>query len=220
MYNQASFPVKTPSYMPNLLLYHKVNMNFTKKIFHFFKYEEQQAFMTYRLMHHSNGQEGDYFFKGTDSVNYKTGNFSTNAVEAAFSWSVIDSGVSGKAFINGRIAYEHQLNFEREPQLKNTYYYNKISLENHFIYSEKVKVYVTYAFMWGTQKFGTRNSIDVFISLKPIENIADFSIFVIGYMGPDYYNLYFENMLRVFTLGIIVDPMKIPVLKKMNKKTS
>ena len=214
MFNQSSVPVKTPSYMPGILLYQRINWPFTKKIFRFSKSTKQLTFLTYRLIHHSNGQEGSYFLRGSDSVNYRNGNFSTNAFEVAFSWSVIDSGTVGKAFANGRIGYERQLNFEREPQLENTYYYNKLTLESHFVYSEKIKAYITYSFMWGTRKFGTRNSIDLFIIMKPFQKLANFSLFVRGYIGPDYYNIYYENNLRALTIGIIADPLRIPIFKK------
>lgn len=217
MFHQSSFPVKTPSYMPSLLFYHQLNWPLTKKIFRLFTAEEQLAFMTYRIIHHSNGQGGSYFINGTDSVNYTNGNFSTNAVEVAFSWSAIDSGNIGKAFINGRIAYERQLNFERELQMKNTYYYNKASLETRIIYSEKIKVYITYAFMWGTDQFKLRNSLDMFFAWKPFQQMANFSVFMRGYIGPDYYNLYYENSLRAFTVGIIADPLKIPIFKHLKK---
>jgi hypothetical protein len=193
MFDQYSFPVKTPSYMPSLLFYHQLNWRFTKQLFHLFTAEEQVMFMTYRIIHHSNGQDGNYFISGTDSVNYKDGNFSTNAIEVAFSWSSIDSGRMGKAFINGRIAYERQLNFERELGLKNTYYYNKASLEIRMVYSEKVKAFITYSFMWGTKEFRPRNSLDLFLAIKPFQKLTNFSIFVRGYIGPDYYNLYYES---------------------------
>ena len=218
MFNQNSFPVRTPSYMPSILLYHHLNWPITKKLFRYVTSEEQMAFMTYRFSHHSNGQEGNYFINGTDSVNYRTGNFSTNAIEVAFSWSAIDSGEAGKAFTNGRIAYERQLDFQREIQLKNTYYYNKITIESHIIYFEKIKAYITYSFMWGTHDFKPRSSVDVFVAMKPFHKLTDFSVFIRGYIGPDYYNLYYENMMRGVTIGIIADPLSIPVFKKIKKE--
>lgn len=218
MFNQNSFPVRTPSYMPSILFYQRIKWPFDKKIFGFFKSEKQLAFLTYRLLHHSNGQEGDYFLPGTDSVNYRNGNFSTNAVEVAFSWSTVDSGAVGKAFANGRIAYERQLDFARETELKNTYYYNKLIVESHINYSEKIKAYITYSFMWGTRSFGTRNSIDIFIVMKPLQKLANFSVFIRGFIGPDYYNIYYSNQLRALTVGIIADPLKMPVFKKAKKK--
>ncbi len=218
MYNQYSKPVKTPSYMPSILLYYQLNWPFTKKIFRFFSAEEQLVFLTARVIHHSNGQEGSYYINGTDSVNFKNGNFSTNAFEIAFSWSAIDSSALGKSFANGRLKYERQLEFERESLLLNNYYYNKISIESHVIYSEKIKAYITYAFMWGRPSFKLRNSFDLFIVAKPIQRLSNFSIFVRAYVGPDYYNLYFQNSLRTITFGLIADPMYIPILKKIKRK--
>lgn len=204
--------------MPSLLFYHRLKSPFTKKVFGFFKSEDQLSILTYRLSHHSNGQNGLYLIPGTNSVNYVNGNFSTNAFEVAYSWSTVDSGNVAKSFMNGRIAYERQLDFEREPYLKNAYYYNKLSIESHIIYSEKAKAYVTYAFMWGTRTFGTRHTLDLYFALRPFNKLSDFSVFVRGYFGPDYYNLYYENTLRVVTLGIIADPLSIPVFKKQKKK--
>ena len=218
MFNQPSMPVKTPSYMPSILFYHQLNIPFANQLFRFFSSDEQMAFMTYRAIHHSNGQEGNYYLTGTDSVNYRNGNFSTNAVEIAFSWSAVDSGRVGKSFANGRIAYERQLDIERETELRHTYYYDKISLESRFIYSEKVKAYIKYSVMWGTAKFRPRNSVDLFLAFKPSKKLSNFSIFMRGYIGPDYYNLYYENMLRTITLGIIADPLSIPVFQKVKNK--
>jgi hypothetical protein len=174
--------------------------------------------MTYRLTHHSNGQEGDFLIPGTDSVNYVNGNFSVNSFEAAFSWSTIDSGASGKAFGNGKISYERQSNVEREEQLINLYYFNKVAVESQINYSEKVKVHISYSFMWGRPQFRLRNAFDIFVAIKPYQKLNNFSLFVRGYVGPDYYNLYFENTLRVINIGIIADPMKIPIIKKIKKK--
>lgn len=219
MFNEPSVPIKTPSYMPSMMFYHRIKSPFTKKIFNFFKSEDQLVFMTYRISHHSNGQNGNYYLHNSDSINYETGNFSTNAVEVALSWSTIDSGgVAGKAFMNGRIAYEQQLEFEREAKLRNNYYYNKISLEAHLVYSEKIKVYLNYGFMWGTRKFGTRQAIDLYFVYKPFHRLTDFSVFVRGYAGPDYYNLYYANILRAVTFGIIADPLSIPVFKRPKKQ--
>ncbi|HEY0031275.1 MAG TPA: hypothetical protein VGC65_10990 [Bacteroidia bacterium] len=218
MFHEGSVPVRTPSYMPSILLYHQIDWPVLKKPFRFFIAPENQlTFITYRLIHHSNGQNGDYLIQGTDSINYINGNFSSNAAEIAFSWSAIDSSSAGKAFMNGRIAYERQLDFEREGQMKNSYYYNKLTAESHIIYSEKIKIYATYSFMWGTKQFGTRNSLDVFLVMKPYSRLANFSVFIRGYVGPDYYNLYYENMLRTCTIGIIADPLSIPRFRKEKK---
>lgn len=218
MFNEESLPVRTPSYAPSLLLYQRIRSPFRRKMFPGAVSENQLAYMTYRLIHHSNGQNGPLFIPGTDSVNFINGNFSTNALEVSFSWSTIDSSQTGRLFMNNRIGYERQLDFEREAALKDVYYYNKLSLETRLIYSEKFKAYLTYGFMWGTRHFGTRHMMDIFFAVKPFHRLTDFSVFVRGYVGPDYYNLYYVNILRAATIGIIADPLSIPIFKKEKRK--
>ena len=73
MYQEESFPVRTPSYMPQITVYYSLyNRN---------KYESINLFG--RLAHHSNGQQGD-FHLDDGNINYKSGNFSTNYFEAGF----------------------------------------------------------------------------------------------------------------------------------------
>ena len=57
MYNEPSLPVKTPSYMPSVLFYHSIKSSILPKIiFRGSEAEKQLTFVTYRLTHHSNGQ--------------------------------------------------------------------------------------------------------------------------------------------------------------------
>jgi len=215
MYNEQSLPVKTPSYEPSLLVYHYIPALSHSRIFRWVKSEQQFTFLTYRLVHQSNGQSGSYYqIKQPGVINFVNGNFATNGVELALSWSTIDSGSVGRSFINGRIAYEHHFNFGREPALTHTYYYNKASVESRFIYSERANAYLTYAFMWGTRQFGTRHSVDLLLCVRPFYKRSDFSVFVRGYVGPDYYNLYYVHIMRAVTFGIIADPFNIPMFKK------
>jgi hypothetical protein len=71
MYQEHSFPVRTPSYMPQLTLYYLLNR------------PEAGSSLTLfgRLAHHSNGQQGDFYLDNGD-INFTNGNFSTNYAEA------------------------------------------------------------------------------------------------------------------------------------------
>jgi len=216
MYQQPSFPVKTPSYNPSLMVYERLNFTFFHlKMFKWFKTEKHVNFLTYKIAHLSNGQDGRYFTDSAGTViNLKDGNFATNYVEIAYSWSSIDSGKVGRAYINGRIAYERHLELGREIGLHNTYYYNKFSLENKLIYSNKFKASITYSLMTGTKQFGVRHSVDLFLSYRLFPKNSDFSLFIRGYVGPDYYNIFYVNNIRAVTVGILADPLSIPIFKK------
>lgn len=216
MYQEESLPVRSPSYNPQLMVYQRLRWTFLHpKLFPWMKTEKKISFLTYKIAHLSNGQDGSYF---TDTartiINLKDGNFSTNYVEIAYSWSAIDSGKVGRAYINGRIAYERQLELDREIGLHNTYYYNKFSFENKLIYSNEFKASITYSIMTGTRVFGVRHSVDLFVSYRIFPKNSDFSVFVRGYVGPDYYNIFYVNNIRAVTFGILADPLSIPIFKK------
>ena len=65
MFQEDSYPVKTPSYMPQLTIYYKLDKN------------ERNNTAFARLGHHSNGQNGD-FYLANGTVNLETGSFETN----------------------------------------------------------------------------------------------------------------------------------------------
>ena len=216
MYQEPSLPVRSPSYNPSIMVYQRLYGTFFHlKLFRWFKTEKRVNFLTYKIAHLSNGQDGSYF---TDSartaINLKNGNFATNYAEIAYSWSSIDSGRVGRAYINGRIAYERHFDLDREEGLHNTYYYNKFTLENKLIYSNEFKASVTYSIMTGTRAFGVRHSVDLFISYRLFPKNSDFSLFIRGYVGPDYYNIFYVNNIRAVTFGILADPLSIPIFKK------
>jgi len=61
MYQEESFPVRTPSYMPQMTAYYLIN----KKS----KVNTLTGF--FKLAHHSNGQDGDFYLENGD-INTKT----------------------------------------------------------------------------------------------------------------------------------------------------
>ncbi|MCA1758169.1 MAG: phospholipase A, partial [Bacteroidales bacterium] len=70
MYAEESFPVRTPSYMPEISFYHQLNKTGNETI----------KYLFLNLTHHSNGQDGD-FFNEDGSFNTVSGDFSTNYLE-------------------------------------------------------------------------------------------------------------------------------------------
>ena len=71
MYQERSYPVRTPSYIPQVTLYYMLNGG-----------EDGTKFSLFgRYAHHSNGQDGDFFLENGE-VNVKSGDFSTNYLES------------------------------------------------------------------------------------------------------------------------------------------
>lgn len=70
MYNEESYPVRTPSYIPQISFYFLTgNKQAPKKLTLFG-----------RFGHHSNGQDGDFYNEDGD-INLMSGNFATNFIE-------------------------------------------------------------------------------------------------------------------------------------------
>ncbi|WP_421801214.1 hypothetical protein [Flagellimonas sp.] len=70
MYNEVSYPVKTPSYVPQIAVYYLLSEGTTSTRMTLFG----------KLAHHSNGQNGS-FYHTDGQINLESGNFATNYFE-------------------------------------------------------------------------------------------------------------------------------------------
>ena len=66
MFQEESFPVRTPSYIPQLTVYYRLQA----------KPQINSTSVFGRLAHHSNGQEGDFYLENGE-INLNSGSFST-----------------------------------------------------------------------------------------------------------------------------------------------
>ncbi|PKP10427.1 MAG: hypothetical protein CVU09_07190 [Bacteroidetes bacterium HGW-Bacteroidetes-4] len=73
MYNQDSYPVRTPSFMPRATFFYQ----FLDK-----ESGKRDLFTYSSIMHHSNGQKGSFYNSDSTSINTLSGSFSSNWVEA------------------------------------------------------------------------------------------------------------------------------------------
>jgi hypothetical protein len=216
MYAEFSYPVKTPSYMPFLLIYHKVKFPFLKRynMFKPFLKVKPTFYNTYKYGHHSNGQNGPYFIPGTKDINYKDGNFATDYTEVATSFLSGDTIHNNLDLISGRLAFEHHLGLNREDSMYNTYYFEKLSLELRFLVFRKISVSTGFSAMFGRDGFKPRYASDTYISYRPLPRVSDISIFAKVYFGPDYYNLRYENTMSFITFGLLLEPKALAIIKK------
>lgn len=216
MYAEFSYPVKTPSYMPFLLIYHKVKFPFLKRynMFKPFLKVKPAFYNTYKYGHHSNGQNGPYFIPGTKDINYKDGNFATDYTEVATSFLSGDTIHNNLDLISGRLAFEHHLGLNREDSMYNTYYFEKLSLELRFLVFRKISVSTGFSAMFGRDGFKPCYASDTYISYRPLPRVSDISIFAKVYFGPDYYNLRYENTMSFITFGLLLEPKALAIIKK------
>jgi outer membrane phospholipase A len=73
MYDEFSYPVRTPSYMPNITLYFLTGSEGSINKLSLFG----------KIAHHSNGQDGDFYDESGD-MNLRYGNFATNYADLGF----------------------------------------------------------------------------------------------------------------------------------------
>lgn len=210
MYNKESYPVRTPSYMPQITFYYLLNQNKT--------INKNTVFG--KFAHHSNGQDGT-FYNEDNTLNVETGNFATNYFEIGListsysynhnavkafkssieihpkSWMLeeLEGQYSGLRWHNAFTSYK--LPFQKNASKKRPNLSLKIDttlmLDNYndldFIDLDRINASVT---LYYHPKF-----------------LEDIGFFVQFYHGMDYYNIYFNEQIDVIRFGMMTKILKI-----------
>ncbi|WP_221930096.1 hypothetical protein [Fodinibius sediminis] len=209
MYQEESFPVRTPSYMPQLTLYY-----FLKK-----RANLQTLSLYGRIGHHSNGQEGGFYLKDGD-INLKSGSFSTNYLELGF----IKTNVSGR--LNAYQFYKTSLEFHPKKLVDTPLHgmYSRLRWNNSLsifrlspeIMQNNSKRPAMSLKGETTWKFGDYENLNTFspqrlnLSLTFYYHpnfLEDIGFFARYYHGSDYYNIYFDHQLDILRFGIMTEKL-------------
>lgn len=205
MYNGISFPILPPNYEP-ILSY----------IRYFSSASRQFRYLRFDVAHLSNGQKGDFFQLNSEEFNHEDGNFSTNYVRLSF------SQVKTMAKYRWFQTYGLQLNggipntlFLTEEHLKNNYGQYRLladlrlesstfsiigsskkirligSLENTYILGD-LSAYPSAC--------KARYSLKSRFTIVPANDMS-IGFFFQYYVGRDYYNIRFDDVIDVSTLG-------------------
>jgi hypothetical protein len=204
----ASFPIKTPSFMPTITVFHRLNATAlsTRKLTKWLIKPTHRMFLLYRMAHHSNGQKDEFFVPGTKRINFGTGNFSTDYLELGVQWSDMSGGTNGFS-INGRYSIEQHVNITREEDLKELYYNRRLLFEHEFNFSPYLQLGTRFDVMLGNgSRFERRSSFQASFDWQPFKKNSDLSFFVRYYYGPDYYNIRYFSDQQFWGLGIRANP--------------
>jgi len=217
MQREASFPIRTPSYMPGITYYHnlKPQVSGNKKVVPFLS-----------LVHHSNGQNGD-FYNENGSINTEGGNFSTNYLElGAFMTHLAPHNPGQRKFYKSYLEYH----FASDPHLKGKYGFFRANFEFQMIHqlsayrdkngkererSRKHRIRQSIHASWIFGEMGAANALNAkerltfeyTFSYHP-KIAEDMSVFVQYYYGQDYYNIYFNRNISVLRFGLMTDQLK------------
>jgi hypothetical protein len=210
MYQEESYPVRTPSYMPQITVYYKLND----------KPQFKSSSVFFRAAHHSNGQDGDFFLED-GSFNHKSGDFSTNFLEAGFIKTNLNHRFNAYQFFKSSFEI-HPDGFMQEElegyysQLRwhTAFSIFKLSSRDNQLGPKKSALSIKGETTW---MFGDFNQLDAFsperlnLSLTFYYHpkfLEDIGLFVQYYHGTDYYNMYFDHRLDVLRFGFMTEKLR------------
>lgn len=210
MYQEESFPVRTPSYLPQITVYYLIKG----------KELANQLSLFGRYAHHSNGQAGS-FFDDDGRINLKSGNFSTNFLEFGFIATNKNARFNAVQFFKSSFEFHPQA--WNEEELNGLYHrYRWHTALSIFKLPTKSRVYprrnadisLKGEASWMFGKPDTREgylldrlNLRLTFYYHPVF-LEDIGLFVQFYHGSDYYNIYFGNRLDVFRIGLMTEKLR------------
>lgn len=199
MFNEASAPVRTPSYMPRVTFVAWLRD----------RLDARTAYASLMLSHHSNGQAGP-FFNADGSINHRDGSFSTNF----FDLSVTGVGQQDDWVSSGTLSFEWHPGFNQNQELRGRYGFARFGLSSTVMQSWlwEAKLYVKVA--WIADEFERSGSTAFARALEAFPITARYTVRIpsveLGayagyYLGHDYYNVWFDRRVHVIELGFAGD---------------
>jgi len=210
MYREESMPVRTPSYMPQIAVYYKLTN----------KPKKDQYTLFGRFVHHSNGQDGDFYLSDGE-INLLTGNFATNYLEFGVVNNHYNKNLRAVQFYSTSLEY-HPTGWSIEEldgiysmlRWHNGFSIYKIPLGKQNADKKRAQISLKAEAMW---MFGEVNDWQTFSLDRLNVNLTfyyhpkfmeDIGLFVQVYNGMDYYNIYFNRRIEVIRFGIMTDKLK------------
>jgi len=209
MYNEFSYPVRTPSYIPQVTFYYLTGNK---------KAETNYTFYG-RIAHHSNGQDND-FYNSNGSINTLSGNFATNFFELGLIKTTQSTQLNAVKFFKSSLEVHPKswMLQELHGQYSGLRWHNSFTafkLSREQANKSKnpnfsLKVETTYMFdainNWNTLDIKRLNAgLTFYYHPKFLEDIG---LFVQFYHGKDYYNIYFDETLDVIRFGIMTEILR------------
>lgn len=209
MYNEYSYPVRTPSYIPQISAFYLVSKRSA------FEY----SVLFGRLAHHSNGQDGE-FYNSDGSINLKSGNFSTNFMEFGFIQTDYSNSLNAIKTLKSTIEI-HPKHWEQDElhgiysglRWHNAFTSFKFAINNSkYLKQAKFSIKAETLFMLDNyndlENFDTDRINAKFTFYYHPVFLEDIGFFVQFYHGMDYYNIYFEHQISIIRFGIMTETLR------------
>lgn len=211
MYQERSYPVRTPSYMPQITFYYRLKNKSNLRT--------QNLFV--RFAHHSNGQEGDFFLENGE-LNLKSGDFATNYIEPGFIITNVNKRLNAYQFFKTSVEIHPPglSSNELDGIYSKVRWHTAASIfklpNNSKLIANKGNASISLkgeaTWMFGDVNDWDRVSSDR-LNLKLTfyfhpKFLEDVGLFVQYYHGLDYYNMYFRHKLDVLRFGIMTEKLR------------
>jgi hypothetical protein len=210
MYQERSFPVRTPSYMPQITAYYLMSPKKDKNTFSLFG----------KIAHHSNGQDGDFYLENGE-VNLLSGDFATNYFEAGIIKTNYISRFDAHQFLKTSLEI-HPTGWSAD-ELAGRYstvrWHNTVSIFKLPVTENKnsrrkaqisLKGETTWMFgrVEGWDNFSSKRlNLKLTFYYHP-KFLEDIGLFAQIYHGMDYYNIYFNHQLEVIRFGLMTEKLR------------
>lgn len=210
MYQERSFPVRTPSYMPQITAYYLMSPKKDKNTLSLFG----------KIAHHSNGQDGDFYLENGE-VNLLSGDFATNYFEAGVIKTNYISRFDAHQFLKTSIEI-HPTGWSAD-ELAGKYstvrWHNTVSIFKLPLTETKnsrrkaqisLKGETTWMFgrMEGWDNFSSKRlNLKLTFYYHP-KFLEDIGLFAQVFHGMDYYNIYFNHQLDIIRFGLMTEKLR------------
>ena len=210
MYQERSYPVRTPSYMPQITAYYLMSP----------KKDKNTLSLYGKIAHHSNGQDGDFYLENGE-VNLLSGDFATNYFEAGIIKTNYISRFNAHQFLKTSLeihppAWSADELAGRYSTVRwhNTVSIFKLPVTENINSRKKARISLKGETTW---MFGRVEEWDNFsskrLNLKLTfyyhpKFLEDIGFFAQVFHGMDYYNIYFNHHLDVIRFGIMTEKLR------------
>jgi hypothetical protein len=211
MYDETSYPVRTPSYIPQMTFYFLTgNKQASKKLTLFG-----------RFAHHSNGQDGAFYNEEDGAINLTTGNFATNFIEFGLIKSSFSNRLNAFKIFKSSVEMHPKGWMLDEMQGKysglswhNTFIAYKLPVDDDSSKSRKANFSLKAETTLMLDNINNQDTFDIkrlnarltfYYHPKFLEDIG---LFVQFYHGMDYYNIYFNHQIDTIRFGLMTEILR------------
>ena len=210
MYRERSYPVRTPSYMPQMTVYYLLDRGSNGRTLTLFG----------RYAHHSNGQDGSFYLDNGET-NLVSGDFATNYMEGGIILSRKMQNLNAYGFFSSSMEVhpESMVADELIGHYSRFRWHNAVTImklpypaDNQKEKRPQLSLRSELTWQAGaynnlTELSPERINLSVTFFYHPVF-LEDMGLFTSYYHGNDYYNIYFDHRIDVLRFGLMTQNLK------------